>query len=81
MKKTLILILAITMLALFMAGCNRQIIDLSWNFTYAYVYCGGVLIAEGKLDSWRDYEESDMIQVKIEGKTYLTHSANVIMEG
>ena len=81
MKKIICLLIALLIVYLFLAGCNKQLIDVSWNFTYAYVYCSGELIAEGKLQSWRDFENSDMIQVKIDGKTYLTHSSNVVMVG
>ena len=34
---------------------------------------------EGDVTSWKDFDSSDMVQVVIDGKTYLTHSSNVIL--
>ena len=59
---------------------NKQIIDLDYHFNYAIIFLPDGEKIEGKVSSWNDYEESDMIQVKIDGVTYLTHSANVILE-
>ena len=36
-------------------------------------------IVKGKVDSWTDYADGDQIQVKINGKVYLVHSANVAL--
>ena len=36
-------------------------------------------IVEGKVASWTDFEDGDQIQVKIDGKTYLVHSANIVL--
>ncbi len=72
---------AVVLLAVFLASCNRGMVDFNQKFDYAYVYCGNDVIAEGTVEKWWDYEESDMVQVKIAGKVYLTHSANVILVG
>ena len=74
-----ILLLAFLGLAIFLSGCNRQVVDLKYNFNYAIVntFRG---VVEGKVSSWLDFENSDMIQVTIDGTTYLTHSSNVILE-
>ena len=34
---------------------------------------------EGKLNSWLDFDDSDVVQVKIDGKTYLTSYVNVCL--
>ncbi len=81
-KSVLVPVLIVVILAIyvfFASGCNRQIIDTSWKFDYAMVYLGGEEFAFGKLDSWLDFDDSDMIQVKIEGTTYYTHSSNVVL--
>ena len=36
-------------------------------------------IVDGKVSSWLDYNDSDVVQINIDGKTYLTHYANVCL--
>ena len=33
----------------------------------------------GAITQWRDYENSDVVQVLVNGKFYLTHYSNVVM--
>ena len=49
------------------------------TFTYAYVILGGQKVAEGAITQWRDYDDSDTVQVLINGKFYLTHYTNVVL--
>ena len=82
MKKIIciLLIMAITCALCFaLAGCNRQIIDTTWSFERAIVFLPDGEKIEGKVSSWGDYSDSDIIQIKIDGKMYLTHSSNVIL--
>ena len=69
-------------LALFMCvvftGCNKQLIDTSYKFNYAYVNIGNKVI-EGKVESWTDFENGDQIQVKIDGITYLSSANNIVL--
>lgn len=82
MRKIKILCAVLLLTTMFsLASCNRGMTDFNYKFDYAYVYCGNNLIAEGTVEKWWDYENSDMVQVKIAGKVYLTHSANVILVG
>ena len=62
-----------------LAGCNKQIIDTTWSFERAIIFLPDGEKIEGKVRSWNDYDGSDMIQVAIDGKMYLTHSSNVIL--
>ena len=80
-KKLLcLLVVALVILsALSLTGCNRQIVDLHYNFTYAMVSMPDGTIVSGKVDSWRDYSDSDAIQVTIDGKTYYTFLGNVVL--
>lgn len=74
MKKYKITILILAVLIL--AGCNRQLIDTTWAYKYADIQGVGTV----EVDSWTDYENSDMIQVKAkDGTVYLTHSVNVVL--
>lgn len=49
------------------------------TFTYAYVVLDGQEIAKGAITQWRDYDNSDVVQVLVNGKFYLTHYANVVL--
>lgn len=57
-------------------SCNKQIIDLNYNFNKAIIKDIGTV----NIKSWNDYDQSDMIQVTTtDDKVYLTHSSNVIL--
>lgn len=49
------------------------------TFTYCYIALSGQEIARGAITNWRDYEDSDVVQVLVNGKYYLTHYSNVVM--
>jgi len=49
------------------------------TFTYAYVVLDGQEIARGAITQWRDYDNSDVVQVLVNGKYYLTHYSNVVL--
>lgn len=49
------------------------------TFTYAYIALGGERLVHGYITQWRDYDNSDTVQVMIDGKYYLTHYTNVVM--
>lgn len=83
---TLILIAAILVPQIIVftcSGCNRQIFDTTWNFQKAHIK--GISASNEwtvvEIASWRDYHEGDAIQIKTkDGKTYLTHYNNVVLE-
>ena len=82
MKKAIIKALsafAFTIVAvLLMTACNKQVIDLTYSYSWAQLKMPDETIVEGKLNSWDDYE-GDQLQVKIDGVTYLVHSSNVVL--
>ena len=84
MKKIIAIIMA-TLLAIALCGCqfkhgNRIIKGKDvQTFTYAYVRLGDKEIAEGYVTQWRDYNNSDVVQVLIDGKFYLTHYSCVVL--
>lgn len=82
--KKFIAILLVVIMAIILTGCsvgyNKQLVDLNYNFNYAVIFLPNGEKIEGKCQSWNDYDESDMLQVKIDGVVYLTHSSNVILE-
>lgn len=89
MKKTVITIIAIVtmiLIAIALCGCcqvqtgNRIIAGKDvQTFNYAYIRLGDKDIKEGYVTQWRDYDESDVVQVMIDGKFYLTHYSCVVL--
>lgn len=83
MKKIICCIIALLMvltLAVTTTGCgNRQILDMTYTFNHAILSLPNGEIVEGKVSSWKDYEDGDQIQVVINGKTYLVHSSNIAL--
>ena len=81
MKKIIAFLLAmILMLSVaLLAGCNKQMVDLTYSYEYAIIGLPNGEVVEGKVSSWTDFEDGDQIQVRIDGKTYLVHSSNVAL--
>lgn len=79
MKKIFALALTIVMV-IAMTGCgNRQVFDTTYTFDRAVINLPNGEVVEGKVTSWKDYEDGDQIQVKIGDKTYLVHSSNIVL--
>ena len=83
MKKVLLVVIALIVLAA-LSSCslgNREIgLDLKQSFDEAYIYgLDGSLVAHGMIKKYRDFEQSDVIQITIEDKTYLTHYVNTVL--
>ena len=80
MKKQLTLIIFLVMILISCTGCyNKQFIDTTYHYDRAIIYLPNGEIVEGKVSSWTDFEDGDSIQIKIDGKTYLTHICNVCL--
>ena len=81
MKKIIALLLAViaVLSACLLSGCNKQMVDLTYSYEYAIIGLPNGETVEGKVSSWTDYEDGDQLQVKIDGKTYLVHSSNVVL--
>ena len=79
MKKKVLLATISIIMGLTMAGCNKQIIDTTLKYDRAILSLPNGEIVEGDITSWTDFEDGDQIQVKIDGKTYLVHSANIAL--
>jgi len=77
MKKLLILILTIVCLVFItfaLSGCNRQLVDTNRKFEYVHIYETGKCY---EIKSWRDYNDSDQIQVTLkDGTVMLLHSTD-----
>lgn len=81
MKKYIAIVLAAVLLVgiLILAGCNKQLVDLTYSYEYAIIALPNGEVVEGKVSSWTDFEDGDQLQIKIDGKTYLVHSSNVVL--
>lgn len=80
MKKKIAIFLLILSGLFALSSCgNKQIFDTVYTFDKAIVSLPNGDIVEGKVDSWKDYEDGDQIQVKINGITYLVHSSNIVL--
>ncbi len=87
MKKVKWVIIGILILALAIGAAylintefyNRTLIDLTYAYDTAIIQLPDGTIVRGEVESWTDYEDSDQMQVKINGKTYLVHSSDVVL--
>lgn len=80
MKKRVALIIFLAVILVSCTGCyNKQLFDTTYHYDKAIIYLPNGEIVEGRVSSWTDFEDGDSIQVKIDGKTYLTHLCNVCL--
>ncbi len=79
MKKKIAILLAAVLMLSALSGCNRQVFDTTYKYDRAIIYLPNGEVIDGRVQSWRDYENSDQIQVKIDGVTYLVHSSNIVL--
>ena len=74
----LILVCALFILSSCMVG-NRGIgFDSKQTFRYANVLWNGEYHTV-KVKEWRDFEQSDSVQVTIDGNTFYTHLTNCVL--
>lgn len=71
------LIALVAMLTL--TACNYQVVDTTYNFDRAIISLPDGSVVKGKVESWKDYEDGDQIQLKVDGVTYLIHSSDVVL--
>ena len=81
MKKLIALLLTVILIlsVMLLAGCNKQMVDLTYSYEYAIIGLPNGEVVEGRVSSWTDFEDGDQIQVRIDGKTYLVHSSNIVL--
>lgn len=80
MKKITALFLVCILMMTMFCGCgNMQLLDMTYTFNYAIISLPNGDVVEGKVTSWRDFEDGDQIQLVIDDVTYLVHSSNVAM--
>lgn len=76
-----VIIIFVLLMAIVLSSCgyNRTIVDTKWSFDDVIIALPDGSSVTGHVESWTDYENSDMIQVTTNGTTYLTHSSNVVL--
>ena len=87
MNKKVLIVIAVIVVLLVAVGViywqthigNRQLMDVNYHFDRAVLKLPNGEVIEGKLSSWLDFDDSDVLQVKIDGKTYLTSYVNVCL--
>lgn len=82
MKKKIAMVLVLVLVlagSLLLTACNKQMVDLTYSYERAILSLPNGEIVEGKVSSWTDFEDGDQIQVRIDGKTYLVHSSNIVL--
>ena len=78
--KKIALIIFLVIILVSCTGCyNKQLFDTTYHYDRAIVYLPNGEIVEGRVSSWTDLSDGDSIQVKINGKMYLTHLCNVCL--
>lgn len=78
MKKYICILFA--MVTMLLAGCgNMQVLDTTVTFDKAIIELPNGEVLEGKVESWRDFDGSDQLQVKIDGAMYLVHSSDCVL--
>lgn len=74
-------LLTILLVVFNLQGCvgNKQIIDTTYSYKYAYVRYGDGTCVKYEIETWSDYSNSDAVSiVTVDGQKIYTHLANVV---
>lgn len=79
MRKKILFGLCVLISMVCISGCNKQIIDTTYDFNKAIITIGDET-KEVEISSWKDYDEGDQIQIKTtDGTVYLGHASNILL--
>ena len=53
--------------------------DTTWHFHRAQIQMPDGSTISGQVQTWKDWSDSDAVQVQIDGVTYYTHLSNVVL--
>ena len=81
LRKAIIYALCMIALCIGLVGCagNYQVFDTTYTFNRVQIKMPDGTVISGEVDSWRDFEDGDQLQVTVNGKTYLTSGENVVL--
>lgn len=84
--KVTALVMAMALVLFLLSGCSEHKTGnrVTWGkdvqtFTHCYIVLDGKEVVKGAITQWRDYDNSDVVQILVNGKYYLTHYSNVVM--
>lgn len=77
--KRWVIVLMLAAIAALLTACNYTYFDTTWKFDRAQIRMMDGSVIEGKVESWKDFEDGDQLQLTMNGVTYLTHANNVVM--
>ena len=78
MKIWIPIVLTVIVVVIICAACCAITGGIDWFGTAQIVMPDGTVV-QGRVDSYRDHSYSDTLQLTIDGVTYLTHAANVVL--
>lgn len=78
MKRLLALALVLVLMIGLLCGCNRTVLNVTFDYERAMITLPNGEVIEGKVEKWTDWEDGT-VEVFIDGKSYYTHSVNVIL--
>lgn len=78
-KRIMLAVLLVAMCFGLCACGNYDAWDTVYTYDKAIISLADGSVVTGRVQNWRDYEDGDQIQVKVDGKTYLVHSTNVTL--
>ena len=80
-KSNLIKIVGVVLTtAAFVCGCsNKDMFDAVYTYDKVIIEMPDGQVVKGNVESWRDYEDGDQLQIKVNGKTYLVHSEDCVL--
>ena len=58
---------------------NQSWFDTTYSFEYVQIAMPNGDVIEGRVQSWLDFDNSDVVQIKVDNKVYLTHYMNVVL--
>lgn len=59
MKKKILIAILTLGIVFSMSACNRQMIDLTYNYKYAIISLPNGEIVEGEVESWKDFDDGE----------------------
>lgn len=79
MRKKILFGLCVLASIVCISGCNKQIIDTTYEFNKAIIIIGDET-KEVEISSWKDYDDGDQIQIRTtDGTIYLGHASNILL--
>lgn len=80
MRNKIFYILILSLILIFITGCNKQIFDFDYTYNLAICNIGGEY-KEIALQSWTDYDGEQLQLKDYNGNTYLVSSINCTLMG